>query len=181
MAKKRKRAKPPQIPLDTTIKKRRGRPGVRRTLITGRAYNYQLLLEQCWDDDKVGERLLTATTPEDVTQAFDEAPQHLKQNFVSGHSALILRIIRDKRYPAKRESRIRFIADSLAGEGHLSPRRSRDICAEERARTVYKIMRREYYVECTCGYKGPALNDACKKCGAKISALPARIDWTLMP
>jgi len=33
-------------------------------------------------------------------------------------------------------------------------------------------LRFEYYVECSCRYKGPSLDHACPKCGAKISE-----DW----
>ncbi len=56
------------------------------------------------------------------------------------------------------------------------PCTSRDICARERAserkKSPYKIVRHEYYVECSCGYKGPAHDNACRKCGAEIDFLP---------
>src|SRR5437867_6072956 len=66
---------------------------------------------------------------------------------------------------------INFLADSLAGTGIVSPRRSRDICAAERAKEkrTHRIIRFEFYVECSCGYKGPSENHACRKCGATIS------------
>jgi len=60
---------------------------------------------------------------------------------------------------------IHFLADSVAGQGFVTPRRSREICAEERAKKKYFIVRREYYIECSCGYKGPALDGACRDCG----------------
>jgi len=68
----------------------------------------------------------------------------------------------------------------LPGERHREhvvsfeeePRTSRDICgearAQERAKSPHKIIRKESYVECSCGYQGPALNGAGRKCGAEI-------------
>jgi hypothetical protein len=29
-----------------------------------------------------------------------------------------------------------------------------------------------FYVVCSCGFKGAALDNACRKCGAEISLLP---------
>jgi hypothetical protein len=64
----------------------------------------------------------------------------------------------------------------LAGRPIVEARTSRDICAkglaEEKAKSPNKILRREFYVECSCGFKGPALNNACRKCRAQISFLP---------
>ncbi len=52
--------------------------------------------------------------------------------------------------PLRREAQINFLADSLAGRGLVSPRRSRDICAQERAteKRRHRIIRQEFYVEC---------------------------------
>jgi YD repeat-containing protein len=65
---------------------------------------------------------------------------------------------------------------SQATEANGPAPTSRDICAkglaEEKAKSPHKILRKEFYVECSCGFKGPALNDACRKCGAQISFLP---------
>jgi hypothetical protein len=33
------------------------------------------------------------------------------------------------------------------------------------AKLKHVIVRREYYIECSCGYKGPALDGACRDCG----------------
>jgi hypothetical protein len=42
----------------------------------------------------------------------------------------ILDCVRDPKYPKTLEARLEFIANSLGGEGKISPRRSRDQCAE---------------------------------------------------
>ena len=86
--------------------------------------------------------------------------------------SLILKTIRDSKFPKRRNAQINFLADSLAAWGAVSPRRSRDICgnerAKERAKSPHRIIRKEFYVECSCGYKGPARDNACRKCGATI-------------
>ena len=88
---------------------------------------------------------------------------------------LILKVLGERSFPKMTEKKVDFLADSLAGVGVVSPRRSRDICArarsEERAKSPYKIIRHEYYVECECGFKGPACDNACRKCGAEIPFL----------
>jgi len=45
--------------------------------------------------------------------------------------------------------------------------------AEDRKekRKKHKIIRQEYYIECTCGYEGPAKDGACQGCGTKELAL----------
>ena len=67
-----------------------------------------------------------------------------------------------------------FIADSIAGIINVSPRRSRDICVEERARRkrAHYIIRYEFYIVCSRGHKGHSINHACPKCGAKIQIPP---------
>lgn len=81
-------------------------------------------------------------------------------------SERIFEILNDPRFPQVRmKSQIQFLADSLAGCGFVKARRAREICAEERAKVRHTIVRREFYIECTCGYSGPALNGACKECG----------------
>jgi hypothetical protein len=171
MAKRKKGASKPQIPLDTFSEKRgRGRPGVRTSEIGGRASNYRVLFRNIWD--AAGEPLLQAKTEEEVIQAFAKAGESYVNEF-RYMAPLVLRVLSDRRFPVRRDAQIGFLADSLAGLGRVSPRRSRDICLDERAkerqRSKYKILRREYYIECSCGYEGPARNDACPKCGAEIA------------
>jgi len=170
MAKRKKSTKRPQNALDTFSKKRsRGRPyKIRASEVIGRAYNYRLILSQIWD--RLEEPLLKATTEEEVLQAFEQTSY--KQEFVLMGS-LILAVLREPDFPKKdREARIGFLADSLAARGVVTPRSSRDICAKERAKerrkSAHKILRHEFYIECSCGYKGPALDNSCRKCGAEI-------------
>ena len=82
----------------------------------------------------------------------------------------VLEVLRDPHFPKRRLTRIGFLADSLAGSGAVTPRRSRDICSQERAKTksAHRILRYEFYVECSCGYKGQSQDRACTACGAQI-------------
>ena len=169
MAKRKKPARQPQEPLDTFSKKRgRGRPGVRRSEIAGRGYHYRLLFGQIWD--WAGDKLVQAKTEEDVIKALEPGESYKRTLLCV--ASLIPKVVADPKFPKRRQAQINFLADSLAGLGAVSPRRSRDICEQERAKqrkkTRYRIIRREYYIECTCGYKGPAQDDACRKCGAEI-------------
>jgi hypothetical protein len=68
------------------------------------------------------------------------------------------------------EPQINFLAYSLAGRGAVAPRSSRDICDRERARAkrAHHIVRYEFYVECSCGYKGRSQDHGCPECGAGI-------------
>jgi len=176
MPRRKKGPSKPQKPLDTFSGKRgRGRPGVRASEISGRAYNYHLIFSQIWD--VVGGSLLAANTKEEVIKALEPTPY--KNEFAS-IASLLLQVLHDRKFPKRREAQINFLAGSLAGRGWISPRRSRDICEQERvkerAKSKYKIIRKEFYIECSCGYKGPARDNACRKCGAEISIWP-EIMW----
>jgi hypothetical protein len=169
MPKHKKAALKPKKPLDTIPGNRgRGRPGVRPSEIRGRGDHYRLLFGQIWKD--VGDALLKAQTEEDVDRAFDPWPNY-KQDFAP-ISALILKVLREQKFPKRREPQINFLTDSLAGRGWISPRRSRDICERERKKKVNYIIRQDYYIECTCRYKGPALHGRCPKCGTDRLSLP---------
>lgn len=170
MPKRKDSTEEPQNLLDTFSKKRqRGRPyKIRASEVTGRAYNYRIIFSQIWD--KLEERLLNAGTEEEVLQAFEQTTY--KQEFAV-MASLILTVLREPDFPKRdREARISFLADSLAARGVVTPRSSRDICkrekAGERRKSKHKILRHEFYIECSCGYKGPALNNACRDCGAEI-------------
>lgn len=174
MPKRKKSAKKLQNPLDRSPQKRgRGRPyKIRASEVSGRAYNYRLIFNQTWD--VLGEQLLKAMTEEEVLQAFERTSY---KNEFAALASLILEVLRDQDFPKRdKEARINFLADSLAARGIVTPRTSRDICARQRAKernkSKYKILRHEFYIECSCGYKGPAQNDACRKCGAEINLLP---------
>jgi hypothetical protein len=84
----------------------------------------------------------------------------------------ILMWVREGKFPRKNlERKMRHLADSIGGDVLISPRRSRDICGEYRKRPVSEqvgmLRCREFYVECTCGYQGPANRGACARCGTR--------------
>lgn len=147
-----------------------GRPGVRPSEIRGRADHFRILLGNLWEN--IREPLLKAQSESDVIAAFHGCGESNSRPFVPGLAGLILQIFHEKKFLKRPKPQLNFLADSLAGVGEISPRRSRDICAEERAKDVapspYEIIRQELYVECTCGYKGPAMDNACRKCRAPI-------------
>ena len=153
-----------------SVKRGRGRPiKVVASAVAGRASNYRDLLPRIWNE--LEGPLLAAKTPQDVVKAFEAALPG--SNEFPPLASLIFQVKNDPQFPKKQKARIKFLADSVAGVGLVTPRRSRDICAEERAakeqakRAPY-IIRYEYYVECSCGYRGRSENHACRKCGAQI-------------
>jgi hypothetical protein len=116
--------------------------------------------------------LVAAKTTDEISHVLESAPSYAGNEF-KPLITLILKVLQERTFPKKWKKQFDFLADSLAAYGRVSPRRSRDICGEERAKvrtkSAYKIIRKEFYVECSCGYKGPALNDACRKCRAAIA------------
>jgi hypothetical protein len=164
--------KQPKKELDTYFQKRPvGRPHrMPGSEVWGRSQNLRLQFEQIWSI--VGDRLLRAETDLDVLTALELAGQYWRDQLGPGTiPSLILSILRDSKFPKLRvKQQINFLADSLGAWGTLSPRRSRDICEQERrkGKQEHHIVRREFYVECSCGYQGAALNNACRWCGAKI-------------
>ena len=154
-----------------TTRKRGRPPQIDRSIVKGAASAYHTWFLQFWS--KVGPRILAAQSPQEITRAVTEDAAGVSASLVP-HSALILKIVRDPKFPrARAKSQMRFLADSLAGQGFVTPRRSREICAEERSKVCHVIVRREYYIECSCGYEGPALGGACPKCGT------AELSWDL--
>jgi hypothetical protein len=157
--------------LDTFSQKRgRGRPtDLRFTEIVGRADHFRWILDEVWE--RLWPLLSRANCEEEVTKAFQEGASQCAEQFVPFLSALTLQVLREKTFPKRRKAQTHFLADSLAALGKASPRRSRDICAAERAKAkrAHHILRCEFYVECSCGYKGPSKDHACRKCGAKIN------------
>ncbi len=169
MQKRKKSAPRPEKALDAFSEKRpRGRRGVRTSEIRGRADNYRQILSEIWDE--VGELLLQAETEQQVIQAFERDGRYTQE--FTGIAALILKVIHDPKFPKRPEPQINFLADSLAGRGRISPRTSRNICDRERKKKVHQIIRQEYYIECTCGYKGPAFHGKCPKCGPDELFIP---------
>ena len=157
--------------LDIDSPKRRGpHRQIAPTTVLGRANNYRSILQQVWDS--VWLSLSGAQSPEDIIKALENAPPYDRE--FAPWAAAILGILREKRFPKRRKARINFIADSIAGIPNVSPRRSRDICVEERAqrKRAHHIIRYEFYIVCSCGRKGHSNNHACPKCGAKIQIPP---------
>ncbi len=159
-----------KIPLDRLSAKRgRGRPAnVRPSEIGGRGENFHDILDQVWE--RLWPLLSGAQAEEDVTKAFQKGARPYDREFVPSLSNLILKVLRERKFPKRRDARITFLADSLAGVGRIAPRYSRDICQKERARKkrTHHILLYEVYVECSCGYKGRSRNHACANCGARI-------------
>jgi hypothetical protein len=156
--------------LDVVFSKRgRGRPyKVLASEVSGRAYNYRLIFSQTWE--KVSDKLLNAQTEEDVIRSFETTPYQREFQDLTG---LILQVLREKDFPKKSaKAQTIFLAESLAARGEVAPRTSRDICAkarkQEAAKSRHHIIRHEFYVECSCGYKGPARDNACRRCSAEI-------------
>ncbi len=148
----------------------RGRPPkIRSSEVYGRAENWRNILEQVWD--RLWPLLSNAHSEGEVTKAFQDGASPYDQNFVPSLSPLTLQVLRESTLPKRPKPLQRFLADSLAGVGVVTPRRSRDICAQERAKgkSAHHILRYEFYVECSCGYEGHSKNHACPKCAAEIS------------
>lgn len=141
----------------------RGRPRlIEASVVVDSADTYAGWLRQYWP--KLGCRLLAAQSVEEVNQAIkQEAPDVATS--LGRLAALMLAIIRDRKFPQVRsKAQIQFLADSMGGQGLVTPRSSREICAKQRNTVKHVIVRREYYIECSCGYKGPALDGACRNC-----------------
>lgn len=147
-------------------KRRPGRPKeISPSEVVTRANYFEEIFDQC-KDQIVWDKLRHAKSKRDVIEAFaDIDPSYLETEF-RPRCVLILEIVNEPTFPKRSISaQIRFLAESLGADGLLSFRRSRNICAEERRKPKYKIIRREFYIECTCGYKGPALDGGCPDCG----------------
>lgn len=108
-----------------------GRANPEETL--GRAEHLrQILGGGLWK--QVGDALSHAKTEADVLSAFTQVPEWQARRFTIGTMpGLVLATLQDRDFPkARSEAQIRFLADSLAACGDVSPRRSRQICLAER-------------------------------------------------
>jgi hypothetical protein len=132
MRKRNRAVKNPKFPLDTMLEKPgRGHPAkVRPSEISGRAENYRMILDQVWD--RLWPPLSKARSTTDVIDALQEGARPYDKEFIP-LAELIVGVLQEKKFPKRREAQINFAADSLAGLGSVTPRRSRDICDQERA------------------------------------------------
>lgn len=170
--KRKKAVREPKKSLGRFPEKGRGRPPkIPTNWVVGHAYNYRIQLGQMWET--LEGPLLKAQTVEEVAAAFQEHGRQYADQIVPALAPDILALIRDPKFPKRSDARVNFLVDSLGGRPNVSFRTSRDVCERERARqrrkSKHHIIRKEFYVECSCGYKGPALNSACPKCSAKFS------------
>ena len=165
--------------LTASEKKRGPRPKIRPSEVVNRAYDLRLTF------DLAGKQLdwpkvLAAQSQEEVVAAFEQMEESYRKKFLY-KPELILRCMKDPKFPKQdRQAQEEFIADSLAGDGRISIRRSRDICGDERTKERHqgKILRREFYIVCSCRYEGPAFHDACPGCGAVVSYLDFATGFT---
>lgn len=169
--KARKIAPPAEWMGSTPTGKRRGRPSkIPASTVFGRAENYRGILTQIWE--KLSNPIAAAQNEEEIIAALWDPGQGYVREFMPWAPSGILAVIRDPKFPKTAKAQPGFLADSLGGWPTVTPRTSRDICARERAKqrrkSPHHIIRKEYYVECSCGYKGPARDNACRKCGAEI-------------
>ena len=120
--------------------------------------------------------LLRAKTVHDVRKAFGSEEWSHEMRELWKHTAdglLFLDWLKEGKFPRfERRAQMRHLAESIAApsygyRGKISLRRSRDLCWKEREHGT--IIRVEYYIECSCRYKGPAKDQKCPRCGAKIS------------
>jgi hypothetical protein len=151
-------------------KSKRGRKRILpEDTVTGHAYIFENQLNEVWE--RLERPLLDSKTSHDVTEAFKKFAEYCAGDFVPRLSSDILMLLNDADFPKRALSRTRFLARSLSGRPNLSFRRSRDICEEvdrkQKRKSPHHILRREFYIECSCGYRGPAFNDGCRKCGAQ--------------
>lgn len=188
MAKRKKAARKVQSVLDTSSAgSGRGRPRkARASEIYGRAENYRTYFWEFRYDKRKKERvrdypqewavrMLAATNEDDLRKTLGDAPFYIQVQF-GNIFPLILSILRERKLPKTVPAQLDYLADSLGARGEVSTRRSRDVCGAARAKArhapQFKIIRHEFYVECTCGYQGPALNSRCRKCGTEINPYP---------
>ena len=172
MKKLKKPRKTTQKPLDGGSTKRPlGRPGVLKSEIQTRAFHYHRTMQNYWD--VLEEPFLKAESEEEFKRLMENVAESIQREFGPWLFPHIQKTRNDLKFPKKTKTQQIFFADSLAALGRVSPRRSRDIVAEgrEEKRKKHKIIRQEYYIECTCGYEGPAKDGACPECATRTVGL----------
>ena len=153
-------------------------PKVIASEVAGRANNYRGIFEQVWTD--LWPLLSKAATEQEVDDAFQVGAKTYYRKSDIWPLPLVLSILNDPKFPKTTDAQVNFFADSLAGLGDITPRYSRDICAKERARKKreHHILRFEFRIECSCGFKGFSRDHACPKCKTQIP-LPWNSPFTM--
>ena len=167
MRKAKKRSKISDSGSRFSAKRGRGRPvKVVASAVRSHADRYRTWFTRIWDE--LGGLLLAAQTEQDVVNAIRKVIPG--NNDLVPLAPLILTVTKDKRFPGRQKARIRFLADSVAGQGLVTPRRSRDICKEQRKADAlrHQILRYEYWIVCSCGYQGLSVGHRCMDCGAVL-------------
>jgi hypothetical protein len=138
------------------------------------------ILESCKDQIEWG-KLETAKTEEQAASAFERVPPPYRERLNLWLPAIPEWALEGKFPKTNLEGKMRHLADSIAAEGFLTPRRCRDVCLEERKRQgqLGMILRREFYIECSCGYQGPAKGGGCLQCGTRRLSPEIELDYPL--
>src|SRR5215472_4775523 len=117
MAKRKKPANKQKKTLDTdSAKRRRGRPGVIASTIWGRAENNRYIFNQVWPS--LWPLLSKAQSDEEIVIAFEHGAGAYARQFAH-FAPLILKILREKKFPKTAEAQANFMADSLAAFGDV--------------------------------------------------------------
>jgi hypothetical protein len=131
-------------------------------------------------DEIAWDKLEAARTEAEAESAITKVPPFYRE-ILKDRFAAILTWVREGKFPRKSLKRkMHHFADSIAADVFLSPRRSRDICSEERKRVqnATMLLCREFYIECTCGYRGPARRGGCRRCGTYRLSPP--LQWDIL-
>ena len=109
-----------------------------------------------------------AKSEEEVVEAFACWPGY--KNQFAPLAKLIVKVMKDPKFPKTPDARANFLADSLAARGEITARSSRDLCERQRAKgkAASYIVRCEFYIECSCGFKGVSHDNSCRQCGTGI-------------
>lgn len=139
------------------------------------------ILGVCRDQIDWG-KLEIAKTEEQAASAFERVPSPDRER-LNLWLAAIPEWAQEGKFPKSNlDRKMRHLADSVAAEGFLTPRRSRDVCLEERKRQAQlgMILRREFYIECSCGYQGPAKGGGCRQCGTNRLSPEIELDYPFL-
>jgi hypothetical protein len=139
------------------------------------------ILESCKNQMDWG-KLEIAKTEVEIASAFERVPPPYRERLNLWRATILEWVLEGKFPKTNLERKMRHLADSIAAEGFLTPRRCRDVCLEERKRQAQlgMIFRREFYIECTCGYRGPAKGGGCPQCGTKRLSPEIEMEYPLL-